>query len=314
MTDASKQAGPGGRTKPDAVEAPAGGSAWAGLPLIEHTPKRWAGFLRTRTPILESIIPIGPQGQRRWSALGDESLIAHANWRLQSDGISSPKELKKADGGLYYALSSRGLLDETRIIRTRRTWESLSDDELVRHATEYVRERGITRQRELILGEKADLGLYGVLKSRNLLDRIEFDLKRWKWEQMTDEEIIAIAKKIIAGKGISLRSDLNDSARGDPRVYNILRKRGLLGMVGLDLRSRDWAAMADEKVVEQARRFIQEKGITGRFGLERTDGGMCRVLRQRKLMDKVFSQIESSKHTDSVNSVLDALDSFGDSE
>ncbi|MFH0885462.1 MAG: hypothetical protein V1861_07170 [Candidatus Micrarchaeota archaeon] len=338
------------------------------FPLISHSPKRWAEFVRTRTPILESIIPLDSHGRRYWKAVDDNTLVSYARWRIDNEKIEGRKELGNIDGGLYNALLRRKLLDETGLGTTLRRWRVVEDDDLLALARKFIAERGVGTRPDLC---REDSGLYQKLRRRKLLDKVGLKEKRGHWFRMGNDELVENAKCFIAKRGISGRMELRDA---EPNLYLALVKRKRMGAVGLrDKRgeTRDWSSMGDEALVAFVKRHIAEKGIEGRAGLKESDGGLYRTLlsralldsvglgdlrgerkdwrcmkrkelvafaanfireggirtrkglektdrklysalRKRRLLDAAFSNIESSNHKEAVDSVLDALGSFGD--
>ncbi|MFH0885461.1 MAG: hypothetical protein V1861_07165, partial [Candidatus Micrarchaeota archaeon] len=55
------------------------------FPLISHSPKRWAAFVQSRTPILESIIPLDSRGRKNLQVLRNDTLIALTIWKLADE-------------------------------------------------------------------------------------------------------------------------------------------------------------------------------------------------------------------------------------
>jgi len=166
----------------------------------------------------------------------------------------------------------------------RRSWGRMSDAELVAHAKEFIAERGTTGRTEL---QKADSGLYNALKRRKLLDEVGLPDSRGErrdWAGMEREELVARSKEYITETLIGGRKELK---RADPGLYQALRKRKLLGEVGLAEKHRDWAGMERGEFVSIAKGFISERRIGSRVELEKADGGLYQALRRRKLLDEV---------------------------
>ncbi|MFH1685493.1 MAG: hypothetical protein ABH983_04250 [Candidatus Micrarchaeota archaeon] len=169
----------------------------------------------------------------------------------------------------------------------RRLWRKISDDEIVEIAKGVMKEQGITGKEEL---QKTDVGLYFILRRRKLEEKVGFETKirkRRSWKDMSNEEIIKLARKVIEEKGITGRKELQNADCG---LYEILRKRGLISEVGFEEKikeGRSWADMDNEKIVELARMVMREKKISGKGELEEADPGIYTVLRKRGLLDKV---------------------------
>jgi hypothetical protein len=115
------------------------------------------------------------------------------------------------------------------------------------------------------------------------------------WASMTDENLVRYAKRYMKENGISGRRELYDT---DQRWYYILRKRGLLDKIGFEgkmRKTRNWKDMEDNEIIEVSKRFIEEKGITGRSELQKADQGLCYVLRKRKLLDELVFEKKRPK-------------------
>jgi len=251
-------------------------------------------------------------GNRNWAKKGKDELVALAKGFVEERGIAGRWELKKADPKLYDALSTRKLMDEVGLEKKFRDLARKDRDGLVMFANEFIAENGITGRGKL---KVAYSGLYKALKNKKLLDDVGLlnsNEKDRDWVGMDNDELIARAKTFIAEKGISGRSELK---RADAGLNNALRKRKLLDGVGLpNLRgeTRNWARMRKDGLVVHAKRFIAERRIEKRGELKEADSGLYRALWKRKLLDTVFSDVESSNHKEAVARVLDALESFGE--
>lgn len=246
-----------------------------------------------------------------WGLLTDEELIRHAKELIAERGIRGRGELSKTVGGLYNVLSKRKLLGETGLGNSNckdREWSVMEDIELIGVAKYFINERKIGWGKELL---RSDAGLYYALKRRGLIDRVGLEKKRSDWKGKGDMELLEFAKEFVAKRGIRGRSELQ---RVDSGLYVALRRRKLLEDVGLEKKCRDWASMSDEKLVGNARGFIAERRINGRHGLKKTDQGLYQVLRERKLLDAVFSPIESENQSAAMSDILDSVREFGGSE
>ena len=54
-----------------------------------------------------------------------------------------------------------------------------------------------------------------------------------------------------------------------------------------ELGRRIWSSISSDKLVDYAKKVIEEKGIKNRRGLEKADNGLYKALRRRRLLDKV---------------------------
>ncbi|MBU0533066.1 hypothetical protein KKB44_06255 [Candidatus Micrarchaeota archaeon] len=263
-----------------------------------------------RNPKFSWIVPLTSSNNRAWRVMSDDELVKYARKFIEEEGISGLWKLSKADSGLYYVLWKRKLLDRIGLEDKKRDWNSMNDEELVEYAKRFMEENEISERREL---EKTDSGLYGVLKRRRLLDRVGFEDKMQKkrnWKSMSDEELVEYAKRFMEEKEINGRKDL---WKADSGLYTVLWKRKLLDRVGFEekrQRQRDWNSMNDDEIVEYAKKFIEENGISEREELKKADRGLHQVLKIRKLLDTVFASIDQSRRKEGILQVVEAMEEF----
>jgi hypothetical protein len=105
---------------------------------------------------------------------------------------------------------------------------------------------------------------------------------RWDYESMDGSGILALARRIMREGKMKGREDLRMTDHG---TYNALKKRNLLDEI--ERMKRDWNAKSDTELVEFARRFVEEKGISFRVEMIKTDYRLYRVLKRRGLVDKI---------------------------
>ncbi len=265
---------------------------------------------KKQEPLAESLqvaVPTGPRGNRLWRKMTDEQIVEYARRLMVEKGRTTKKELQEEDKGLYAILHIRKLISKIEFEGKQRSWMRMSDGEIVEYARKVVEENGITGRRELY---KADIGLYNVLRKRRLLDEIEVIEKRRKgrqWKDMSDEEIVEYARKVVEENGITRRAEL---CKTDTGLYNALQKKGLLNEVGLGKKRRSWKSMSDEEIVDYAKGFVEEKGVMHRGELESIDSGLYETLRIRGLLDRVFAQLDQQKTDHARDAVIDALEAF----
>ncbi len=93
---------------------------------------------------------------------------------------------------------------------------------LKRQAKELIEKEGIKSRSEL---QKKNCGLYNALRKKNLMDEVlPMKANARNWKNMSDQELVGMAKKLIKEKGIKSRSELVES---DASLYDTLRKRKL---------------------------------------------------------------------------------------
>ncbi len=248
--------------------------------------------------------------RRSWKDMSDEEIIELARRVMKEKNISGRGEMRGVDGGLYNILRKRRLLDHVRFeekIKKGRSWADMDNEEIIELARRVMKEKNISGRGEL---ENADPGVYTVLRTRGLLNKVGFEEKVRSWIGMSDEEIIELIRKNILERGITGRYELAHADRG---LYNISKKRGLLDEIGFAQKrrkGRTWKDMSDDEIVEFARKRMEEKGITGRNDLDKADSGVYSILKRRKLLDRVFAQLDQKREESARQDVIDALDAF----
>ncbi|MFH1684720.1 MAG: hypothetical protein ABH983_00280 [Candidatus Micrarchaeota archaeon] len=248
------------------------------------------------------------RGKRRfWASMSNEDIMEIARKVMEERGISERNELRNADSGLYYVLGKRGLVEDVGFENIQRSWENMSDEEVIELAKTVMENEGITGRKEMV---KVDSGLYYILGKRGLLDKVGFEEKRRKkrsWNGVSDEEVIELAKTVMERNGISGREELKKTDLG---LYDVLRKRRLLDSVGFEKKLRSWESMSDMELVTFAKRMIRKNNICGRKELKKTDSGLYGALRKRSLLDRVFARIEQQRDDLARDAVIDALEAF----
>jgi len=190
----------------------------------------------SRRGLLEEIV--FEEKHRSWKDMSNDEIVGYAKKVMEEKRITGRKDLKKADPGLYLVLRERVLLDEVGFQDKQRSWKSVSNEEIVELAKKVMEEKRITGRKDL---KKADHGLYNILIRRGLVKEIEFDGKRKNWKDMSDEKIVEFAREIIGENSISRRSELS---KADPRLYSVLKRRGLVDLT---------FARIDQQKYDQAR-------------------------------------------------------------
>ncbi len=222
--------------------------------------------------------------RRSWADMGDEGIVELAKRIVANKGMVRKKELEREDNGLYQVLYRRGLFDAIRFEEKQRSWEDTDDEEIIRISRKLMEENGITGRKEF---QKVDLGLYKVILKRGISVKIGFERKRRKkrpWKDVSDDEIIELAEKIMEKEGINSRIGLK---KADGGVYEALRKRNLLVQIGFEYKQRSWECICDEKLLRFVKIFVKRKNIAGRHELEKRDGGLYKVLLIRGLLDEI---------------------------
>jgi len=190
-------------------------------------------FVLRKRNLLDTVIP-EKQEYRDWSSIPDKELLSYAKKFIEENTIKNRSGLQKADCGLCNILRKRNLLDaaipEKRDRRKPRSWSSMTDDELVSYAKTYIKENAIKSRRGL---EKADRGLYEILRKRNLLASVIPKKRKLRgWSSMSGEELISHAKTFIEENAIKNRSGLEKADHG---LYQVLWRRKLLSAVFSDI-------------------------------------------------------------------------------
>ena len=213
--------------------------------------------------------------------MSDEQIVEFAQKLMKDNRITKVGKLRSTDSGLYDSLGRRRLLDQLNFETKQRSWKGLRDEEVVEIAKRVMEEKEITGRDEL---EKADSGLYGVLRRRGLLEKVGFEEKYRSWKGMSNDDIIEIVRKEMERKGITGRGELEKAELG---LYQAVQRRGLLEKVGFERKRRSWDSKSNVEVVELVRKEMERKGITGRGELQKSDPTMYIVLRKRGLLGEV---------------------------
>jgi len=166
------------------------------------------------------------------AGMNDEELAGYAEWLMDSLGICSRTELKVVDSGVYNALLRRqwkrwGVMEKVGFEEKRRDWDSLSNEDLIGHAREFMKKKGIRTKEELY---NADNGLHQALRKREnekpgVMGKVGFERKRREmrdWKAMDDDELVARAQEFVKERGISGRTELN---KIDSGMYDALLRR-----------------------------------------------------------------------------------------
>ena len=239
-----------------------------------------------------------------FSKMNDDNFVRYVKKIMKENRITRRVDLEDGDPGLYDALLKRekknpGIMDRIGFEVVQRDWSSMNDDEFVGHIKRFMGENSITRRRQL---EKANPRLYGALRRREIKDpsitgMIEFETVKRDWSSMDDDEFVEHVVDFMAEKGITRVGELKDTCQALlSELYRRNRKNpGIVERIGFEKQRRDWNPMTDDEVVAHAQTFARERGITRRKQLENADVGLYIVLVRRKLVDRVFAEIEAEQ-------------------
>jgi len=181
---------------------------------------------------------------------------------------------------------AREPLAESHVRRSPNFFTKMSDEELISYAKKLIKEKKVKIRSEL---ENVDGGLYSVLCKRRLMGRIDLALKTryGLFRNMNDADLMTYVKDVIQNNGIKTRKELE---KLDGSIYRIVRERGLLDRIGLEMCVRGngfFGEMSDEQLVEYARGVIRAnkaKTITELYGADRS---LYNVLVKRGLIEKL---------------------------
>ncbi len=178
---------------------------------------------------------------RSWAKMTDEEIVELARKVMEEMEISGRGELYKTDPGLYQVLWKRELLSRMDFEERKGQWKDMRDEEIVELARKVMEEMEISGRGEL---NKIDNRLYEILRIRGLLERVGFvdrQMKSRSWKHLSDEEVVEIAREVIKEREMTERNELK---KADYGLYEVLRKRVLLGRV---------FAPIDQQKADQAR-------------------------------------------------------------
>ncbi len=236
-----------------------------------------------KEPLAEGlqIVPRDSRERRIWKTMSDAQIVTLARKVMKENEVSGRKELSKVDYSLYQVLVKRGLLDELGLEMKCRSWSKMSNEEIVEIARKVMKEKGITKRSEL---QKVDPGIYITLAKRDILDRIGFEERKRSWNDISDDKVVELARKVMNEEKIRSGSELSEVDGG---LYQVLKKRKLVHKIGFETKRRSWKSMSDEEIVGLAREVIEKEGIKRKGELSDVDSGLYKVLRERKLLDEL---------------------------
>ncbi|MDO8554655.1 MAG: hypothetical protein Q7S22_07650 [Candidatus Micrarchaeota archaeon] len=239
--------------------------------------------------------------------------------------------------------------------RGRRNWKLMTEDQIVDYARAYCKEKRITRSSGLEHGPNKDNSLYIQLNARKIVGRVferntfeEVTLQgrtfkiplntqlRRDWQSMPNDEIVDYAKAYCKEKGIAKPSELTAGSKKDTGLCHQLQQRKLMNRVferndfekitlqGRTFKiplnaegKRNWKAMSDAEIVDYAKAYCAENGITKPQELREGPDSDYRVyiqIRRRKLTARVFTDIQVAQEASALTDLASALQSFGGSE
>lgn len=180
--------------------------------------------------LLERVTFQGRRAPRtNWSRYSDDELVALAQDLINAKEINTWTGLEREVRGLCGVLRSRVLLHKVILPMRPKSqrWDHLTDHELVSHAQRYVQERAILDKTAL---NAANVGLWDRLHSRGLLRQIAFPRSntprnREKWSEMSDDELLAYAQRLVVKNGLPNTTALLRNANG---MYRAVKEAGLL--------------------------------------------------------------------------------------
>ncbi|MFH1685457.1 MAG: hypothetical protein ABH983_04070 [Candidatus Micrarchaeota archaeon] len=243
---------------------------------------------KKKEPLAEGLqtFPTDYIGRILWGRINDEQIVKIAQKLMEEKGVNGREELIKVDSKLYGALRRRRLLGEIGFVEKQRSWKDMNDEDIIEYAMKLMNAKGICEKSGLCA---EDQGLYNILHRRGLIRKIEFDEKARVWREMSDEEIIELAMKVMKEKNVTGKKELSRADRG---VYEILSRRGLLAKINFTDKCkwrdrRSWSKMSDTEIVEFARGVMEENEISGKRELAKADNGLYTILYKSGLLDEV---------------------------
>jgi hypothetical protein len=246
----------------------------------------------------------------RWASLNDEELVSTAKEYVKKHGISSKVELQKKACGLDQALRKRGLLAKLEFPELRipdAYYMEMPENELLSHAREAVLEHAISSRTELSAHNNT---LYRALIQRKLILKVALERDMGMWFLKTDDELLAIAEKMIAERGYGFRTEL---MRAESGLYSNLKARGLLGRLRFKVNLRErrpWNGMSDDDMLSFAMGEMEAKGIRTKTALRKGDSGLYQALMNRNLLSKIFPDAGKQSQDSLRSELAKALDIY----
>lgn len=285
--------------------------------------KKSVARVAPKEPLVERVIeiPTSKNGRYRlWSKVNDDTMVAYARKVMKENEITEPVWLWRVDAPLHRALKKRQLTERVDLGvaqqkvaqelleamveldgrstekkgKPRRTWEDKCDEEIIEYAKKVIKDKKIKSRSELA---NVDSGLYQILQSKKLLNRVEIAKKVRNWRDKSDEELLVYTGEVMESNGITKKMELVDFDHG---LANVLRNRGLWDKIDFEERARPgrpWKEMTDDELVEVGGRVVAEHGFKIRTELNKYDCGLYRILDRRKLLDKIFPENRNEKES-----------------
>jgi hypothetical protein len=104
------------------------------------------------------------------------------------------------------------------------------------------------------------------------------------WKSMSDERLVAYAKRFMEENGIRGKGELKDADMG--LYLTFLRREkespGIMAKMGFVAKYRDWQSLSDDELVSHAKALMLKAGIRGRGELQKAEPGVYHALSMRE--------------------------------
>jgi len=132
--------------------------------------------------------------------------------------------------------------------------------------------------------ENADRGLYEILETRKLLDRVGLSRMRRRWANIPDDDIVTEAWKLIQRKGIESREGLK---RECSAIYKVLATRKIIGKLRFERQKRDWSRFGDDELVSMALKSMEETKARTKEEFRKANDPLYQVLWRKGILKRI---------------------------
>ncbi len=226
---------------------------------------------------------IGLNESRRgsWRLMSDNEVLLLARAQIKEGKLKRKTDFKTRHSRTYKEVRKRGILAKLNFKPQSRDWSLLTDGQVVREGNRFLKKKGISGKKEM--QDNGGWGIYGELRRRGLLDKVDFEEKHCSWASMANEKLLAHAQEQIKALKIKARGKFREKLG---KVYDAVSSRGLLDSLHFEQRQNDWVSMSDSEMLQLARKHIKGEKISSRTGFQNKHPLEYGVLLKRQLLNK----------------------------
>ena len=268
------------------------------------------------------------------SEMSDDEFVAYVKDIAEKRGITTRRGFRKSDSNIIRVLYERGLTERVlgRSLRKKSERKEFTAAE-IRHIKKRYRElvsegrnnmeiaRGIGNE----MGRKAssiNCRIIHLIREGELGKNPNAAVAR----RFTESEIAYIKKRYgeLVTEGRNnwqiAREIANSMNRSTNSIFDKIRRLIKKGEIGKnpnqkEMRERGFfSEMSDVELIEYAKKIITDNKISSRMELDEKDSGLYATLWKRRLIDRVFSEIEpelaQSQHEQLLSDIRECFDAY----